>query len=198
MPIKSLSRSSILTFEKYSSMLAGNSAYSPGSFDLLETEILLSPQASVTFSDLITKYATEYQNLQIRMTARASRSGATTDPLIVKLNGATQTYAHHLYGNGSTAGSGYVATAYSVLDAITAPGAVAGLFGSCVIDILDPFKTAKNKTIKAFSGANNVVALSSAFWNLTNPTSSITLSAYSATDFLIGSRFSLYGFKAGA
>lgn len=163
------------------------------SFDLLETQVLSSTAASVTFSSL--GAYSNYKHLQIRMVARASRSGATTDPLIVRLNSTTQTYGHHLFGNGSSAGSGNIATAYSLLDAITGATAATNAFGSCVIDILDPFETTKNKTIRAMSGANTVVALSSAFWNFTTAVSSIELSAFSATNFLVGSRFSIYGIK---
>ena len=171
---------------------AGVSA-AAGSFDLLETQVLGSSQASVTFSSLGTY--SNYKHLQIRMVARASRSGATTDPLIVKLNSTTQTYGHHLFGNGSSVGSGNIATSYSLLDAITGATATANAFGACVIDILDPFETTKNKTIRALTGANTVVSLSSTFWNFTTAVSSIELSAFSATNFLVGSRFSLYGIK---
>ena len=166
-----------------------------GSFDLLETQVLSSTAASVTFSSLST-YASTYQHLQIRMVARASRSGAQTDPLILRLNSTTQTYHHHLYGNGSTIASGTSATGFSILDAISGATAATNTFGAGVIDILYPFETTKNKTIKAFSGAHPVVALSSVFWNFTTAVSSIELSAFSATNFLVGSRFSLYGIKA--
>ena len=164
-----------------------------GSFDLLETQVLGSTAASVTFSSLGTY--SNYKHLQIRMVARASRSGATTDPLIVNLNSTTQTYGHHLFGNGSSASSGNIATSYSLLDAITGATAATSAFGACVIDILDPFETTKNKTIRALTGANTVVSLSSTFWNFTTAVSSIELSAFSATNFLVGSRFSLYGLK---
>jgi hypothetical protein len=83
-----------------------------------------------------------------------------------------------------------------LLDAITGATATANAFGACVIDILDPFETTKNKTIRGLTGANTVVSLSSTFWNFTTAVSSIELSAFSATNFLVGSRFSLYGIKA--
>ena len=165
-----------------------------GSFDLLETQVLGSSQASVTFSSLST-YASTYKHLQIRMVARASRSGATSDPLIVRLNSTTQTYGHHLYGNGSSVGSGNIATSYSLLDALAGASAATNAFGAGVIDILDPFETTKNKTIRGLTGAGSSVALSSTFWNFTTAVSSIELSAFSATNFLVGSRFSLYGLK---
>lgn len=160
---------------------------------LIGTTYLSSSQASVTFD--LTGLSGTYKHLQIRYTGRASRSGATTDPMIIKLNGSTQTYGHHLFGNGSSVGSGNIATSYSLLDAITGATAPANAFGAGVIDILDPFVTTKNKTIRAFTGANTVVALSSTFWNSTSAVTSITLSSFSATDFLANSRFSIYGIK---
>lgn len=165
------------------------------SFVLLETVTLTSSQASVEFANLNTKYGSTYQHLQIRMVGRASRSGATTDPLIIRLSGATQTYGHHMFGNGSSVGSGNIATAYSILDAITGATATANAFGACVIDILDPFETTKNKTIKAFSGANTVVGLSSTFWNSTSAVTSVSLTPFSGTNFLTGTRISIYGLK---
>jgi hypothetical protein len=165
------------------------------SFVLLETVTLTSAQSSVEFANLNTKYGSTYQHLQVRMVGRASRSGATTDPLIVRLSGATQTYGHHMFGNGSSVGSGNIATAYSILDAITGATATANAFGACVIDILDPFETTKNKTIKAFSGANTVVGLSSTFWNSTSAVTSVSLTPFSGTNFLTGTRISIYGLK---
>ena len=194
MGVVKLSTGEITQYQKYSNFLAGNTAFVPGAFDLLETQVLGTSAASVTFSSLNT-YASNYKHLQIRMVGRASRSGATTDPLIVRLNSTTQTYGHHLFGNGSAASSGNIATSYSLLDAITGATAATDVFGVCVIDILDPFEATKTKTIRAMTGANTVVSLSSAFWNFTTAVSSIELSAFSATNFLVGSRFSIYGIR---
>lgn len=166
-----------------------------GSFDLLESQMLTSPQASITFSNLNTSYASNYKHLQIRMVARASRPSSTTDPVIMKLNGNTQTRAHVLYANGSSVNSYSEATAYSLWDAITGTTAATDAFGTVVIDILDAFETTKNKTVRVLTAANTVVTLGSVFWDSTATTSSINLSAFSATNFLSGSRFSLYGIK---
>jgi hypothetical protein len=175
---------------------AGAGAGAAGSFDLLETTIVgAGGAASVTFSSLGT-YASTYQHLQIRMTARANRPSSTTDPLIITLNGTGQTNAHVLYGNGSTVGAGAIGTSYSLLDAITGPNASTSAFGACVIDILDPFETTKNKTMRALTVANTVGALGSVLFGTTASTTSITITPFSATNYLQGSRFSLYGLKA--
>ena len=166
-----------------------------GSFDLLESQVLGTAVGSVTFSSLGT-YATTYQHLQIRMVARANRPSSTTDPLIITLNGSGQTHAHSLFGNGSSVSSGAIASQYSLLDAITGPNAATNAFGACVIDILDPFETTKNKTMRGFTGANTVVALGSVLFGTTSSTTSITITPFSATNYMVGSRFSLYGIKA--
>lgn len=169
---------------------------SPYAYELLESVVLGGSQASVTFSNLNAAYGSEYQHLQIRMTARASRPSSTTDPLIIQLNGSTQNYSHVLYGNGSSATSGGVATQYSLVDAITGTNAATDAFGACIIDILDPFELNKNKVLRALTGANTVVTSASVLYTTTSVTTSISLTAFSGTNFLAGSRFSLYGIKA--
>lgn len=166
-----------------------------GAFDLLETQVLGSGgAASVTFNNLTTSYGSTYKHLQIRMTARASRPSSTTDPVIITLNGSGQTKSHALYANGSSVNS-YAEGSYSLWDAITGTNAATGAFGACVIDLLDPFETTKNKTMRAFTGANTVVTLGSVLFATTATTASVTLTPFSATNFLQGSRFSLYGIK---
>ena len=190
MAVKSLAQSSILQPSGVNSLLGDNDSTH---FHHLETIRLASPAAAVTFSNL-GQYS-DYQHLQIRLVGRASRSGATTDPLIVKLNTAAQTHAHVIYGNGSTIGTGPIASQYSLLDAITGANAASNAFGACVVDIIDPFETTKNKTMRALHGANLVVGLSSVFWNSTAAVSSVEFTTFSTTSFLAGSRFSLYGIK---
>jgi hypothetical protein len=165
-----------------------------GSYDLLESQVLGSSAASVTFSSL-SSYASTYKHLQIRITARASRAASTTDPMIIKLNGSTQTRSHALYGNGSSLNSYSETTAYSLWDAITGASATSNAFGGIVIDLLDAFDTNKNKTLRAMTGANTVVTLGSVLYGTTSATTSLEFTAFSGTNFLTGSRFSLYGIK---
>ena len=204
MPIKSLSQSSLLNFEKYSSLLAGNDPYIPftSSYDLLETEILTGTQASVTFSSLNSTYGADYQHLQIRALVRSERAGNTQDWTIVRFNGDTgSNYARHsLNADGSgvySSGSGSQTYADSIGTQPTTTN-TAYSFAAGVIDILDPFDTSKNTTIRTlfgYTGSNSRVGLTSGLWNNTAALTSILLDQGGGTNYVSGCRFSLYGLK---
>jgi hypothetical protein len=180
---------------------AGAGAASFGSFDLLETQVLGTATASVTFSNLNSAYGATYQHLQIRMTMRTTRSN-TADFLKLTFNADATGYARHaLYGNGSSVAS------YGLTDIISTsdiPGGSAGAdqFGAAVMDILDPFETTKNKTTRALGGAVgsvNRIQLDSGLWIDTNAITSIKLESGNAgegANLAVGCRFSLYGIKA--
>lgn len=175
---------------------AGVSA-SAGSFDLLETQVLGSGQASVSFSNLTTSYAANYQHLQIRiaLSALADRN------LIMRFNGDSgANYSYHgLEGTGSGSPVSFgVANATSIVAGVNPAGS--NLASAGVIDILDPFEGTKNPTIRSFwgahlGGAQQRVQLLSGSWRNTISLATITLQ-YNASDLLTGSRFSLYGIKA--
>ncbi len=175
------------------------SSSSAGSFDLLETTVLTGSQASVEFTNLTSKYASTYQHLQIRAVARGTGTGAS-DYIGIRLNGDTGTnYAwHQIYGNGSTVGSGAAtSTTRGLVAEIAGSGQTANSFGGAVIDILDPFETTKNKTMRGLSGnPTTAVNLWSSFWNNTAGVTSITLVEYDGASLASGSRLSLYGLKA--
>jgi hypothetical protein len=65
-----------------------------------------------------------------------------------------------------------------------------------VCDILDPFETTKNKTIRSLAGygSGGNVNLYSGLWINTSALTSITILA-SSGNFASASRFSLYGIK---
>ena len=173
------------------------SAAGAGSYDLLETEILTGSQASVTFSSL-GDYATDYQHLQLRMTAKVSSSLVNLD---MTFNGDTAAnYSwHELYGDGSTVVSGAGAN-QTFMKTLISDAATADVFGAGVVDILDPFETTKYTTMRSFSGdvsGGKYVILRSGSWRNTNAISSMTMK-FTAGNIAIGSRFSLYGRKASA
>lgn len=177
-----------------------------GSYDLLATEILTSSQASVTFSSL-GDYAADYQHLQIRMTARSTRS-STDSYLHIRFNGDTayNYSSHYLVGTGSSVVSGGDIAAYEdgILDInfLTANTATADSFGASVVDVLDPFETTKYITTRTLSGqaSSNFqqLGLSSGSWRNTASLTSITLDDALGASFAADSRFSLYGLKASA
>jgi hypothetical protein len=167
----------------------------PSSEYLIETVLVSTATPSVTFSNL-DQFAGVYRHLQIIYTAASSRASSTADPMIIKLNSTKNVRAHHLYGTGSSVGSGTVTDSYSTLMAIAGADAATNAFGAGVIDILDSYSASKNKTIRSFSGAANYsVSLDSALYTLGSITT-IELSTFSTTNFKVGSRFSLYGVTA--
>ncbi len=173
----------------YSSMLVGNTAYSPSSFDLLETQVLGSSTASVTFSSL-SSYASTYQHLQIRYTGVFTTYGE----FYMTFNGDTSDgnyYNHTIYSTGSGIGvSADANRSYSYQ--------WNGGMNVTIIDILDPFKTNKYKASKAISGNTLVDSgtnmYKSHLWKNTAAITSITLQ-HIRENLPAGARFSLYGMK---
>lgn len=173
-----------------------------GSFDLLETQVLASSAASVTFSSLST-YAADYQHLQIRAVERTDR-GDAVDTSKIQLNGVTaSSYAYHyLNGDGSSVSSSAGASQTRILGGVNIGGTgTTSAFGAEVIDILDPFETTKNTTLRIMSGEVNAVApqvrLVSGLFISTDAVTSITLAPNVGSNWVTGSRFSLYGIRGG-
>lgn len=174
------------------------SGVSAGSFDLLETQVLGSDTASVTFSSLST-YASTYQHLQLRITARSSWASAQAG-LVMQLNADTgSNYSYHgLGGNGSSVSSFAGANQSFMYQGVaTGNTATANAFSGVVIDILDSFETTKYKTVRAlFGNSTTEVGIHSGSWRNTNALTSILLKTDVTSNLLTGSRFSLYGWKA--
>jgi hypothetical protein len=82
---------------------------------------------------------------------------------------------------------------------------VSGTYYVGIIDILDPFETTKNTTIRCFlggTGTNSKVGLSTGGWFSTSALTSFALSVgrgnpapWQGSSFNGGSRFSLYGIR---
>ena len=167
---------------------AGRSQAPAGAFQLLESTVLTGSQASVEFTNLTTKYAATYQHLQIRYVGQA------TGVLGLQFNTiTTNSYRdHRLYGfNGST-GSDTINTDRIYIGR-------AGEMSPGVIDILDPFETTKNKTVRTLNGdlsGTPIIQLISGAWFSTNSVTSIRL--FGQGNWAQFSRFSLYGIKATA
>jgi hypothetical protein len=166
-------------------------------YELISTTVLGGTATSVTFSSLAT-YASTYKHLQIRMTARTTRTGTLGDVYLITLNGDTgSNYAmHELRANGSVVTSSASTSQTSMLfQRIASADHPANAFGASVIDFLDSYSTTKNKTVRAFAGvALGEIFLNSGFRNSTESITSITISR-TAFNFVAGSRFSLYGIK---
>jgi hypothetical protein len=182
---------------------AGVSA-SAGSFDLLESQVLTSNTASITFSNLNSSYGSSYQHLQLRVALR-SNNAQIWEEVKLNFNGTTSGYwSHILAGTGSgspfstdTGSASYIKPwAFAV-----GANATANTFGAAVIDILDPFETTKNKTVRTLGGrvpsnGETRIALSSGLWSNTAAVTSIVIAPEAGSQWVTGSRFSLYGIKA--
>ena len=167
-----------------------------GSYDLLETYILGSSQASITFSSLGT-YSSTYKHLQVRAVTKASNTSVRrTD---ITLNSATSNYSwHELYGSGSSVSSAGLSARVNIPSWDSAPTS-SNIGTGVVMDIFDFASTTKNTTLRTLFGfesgttARNIV-LSSGALHSTEAITSITFTI--RTDaYAIGSRFSLYGIK---
>lgn len=198
MAIKTLTRSSLTNNAFYRSMLAGNEAYSPTDFHLLETQVLGSATSSITFNSINTNYGAKYKHLQVRFTGTQVDVGGL-DTMLMRINGDTgSNYAfHYLRGINTSVGSGAQPT-YNYPYA----GLMAGKGGTessaLILDFLDAFQTTKFKTVKSMGGAAGTgdkgVGLYSILWMNTNAINSITLAGFTG-NLAQGCRFSLYGIK---
>lgn len=181
-------------------MLAG---YESNYFHHLETVRLGGTAATITFSNL-SRYS-DYQHLQFRMVLRTNRPSQPLDTGIFTFNSNSTGYANHfLYGyNGAVTSSSSVSQA-RIEFAVSIAGSTnaANAFSANIMDVLDPFETTKNTTVRTLGGiagtsaTTGVVELQSGFWNNTAAIDSITFDAIG--DFIAGSRVALYGLKARA
>jgi len=169
-----------------------------GDYELIESAILTSNESSVTFSNLGT-YSSTYKHLQIRYTARSLRNVDQDFP-VLRFNGDdTASYAwHRLDGNGSSVSSaaGTSQTSIALFNMPDAQSATS-VFSGTVIDILDPYSTTKNTTIRSlvgWIGFYNRIALTSGVYLKTDSITSISIIPSNA-NLASGSRFSIYGVR---
>ena len=168
-------------------------------YELISTTILGSNTPSVTFSSLGT-YSSTYKHLQVRMVTRTVRT-EVNDSIISRFNGDTgSNYAwQRLFGNGSSVASGGGTSQTSILTGETSGNTnTTSAFMTTVIDILDPYSTTKNKTIRFLNGGAasfNHIQLGTGLWMTTSSVTSFALEPLNSANFLTGSRFSLYGIR---
>ncbi len=166
---------------------------------LIGTTYLTSSQASVTFD--LTGLSGTYKHLQLRVVARTNRADVGDDIILRFNNDSTvANYRYHaLYGTGSVAGSENSQTASGArFMQATGNNFTASAFNVGVCDILDPFSTTNNKTIKTLSGvpgSYDRIWLASNLWASTASVTSITLVSGFSASFVSGTRFSIYGIK---
>jgi hypothetical protein len=166
-------------------------------FDLLQT-VTPSGTGTVTFSGLDTY--TSYRHLQLRIAARSSNAQGGIGSIFLRFNSSTTGYAfHNLFGSGSTVSSDANSSQAEItLPAIINDGATASVFSVGIIDILDFSSSNKNTTIRGLIGGTTTspqVRLLSGLWNNTAAVTSFTLVVGGGSNYLSGSRISLYGIK---
>lgn len=171
-----------------------------GAYDLLESVVLTSDAASVSFTGL-SSYASTYKHLQVRMVVRNSGSTSNMPGTFMQFNSVTSnSYAWHwLFGSGSGSPSSQAvpSTDKMIAGRHTGGGLATDAFGASVVDILDPFITTKNTTIRSLSGlatSLNHIHLASGVYLSTDAITSISLLP-EGLNFRSNSRFSLYGVK---
>jgi hypothetical protein len=167
-----------------------------GTYELIQTTILGSTTASVTFSGL-DAYAAIYKHLQIRYTARADVDSQT---MFATFNGVTGTSyaAHRLFGNGSSVTSdAFTSRANLFVGGNGTTSNVANSFAAGVIDITDFASTTKNTTTRSLAGLVGTASFAMLHSGLFNNTAAVTsISIFGNTGNLVtGSRFSLYGIR---
>jgi hypothetical protein len=170
-------------------------------FDLLETQILGSNQASITFSSLGT-YSSTYKHLQVRWVARANVTAFNRDDFCYRFNGDSgNNYSEHgLSGTGSVVGAGATSSFNrGFCGSLATAEQASGIFSSGVIDILDAYAT-KNKVVRTLFGRMTTsspysVGLQSSMYISTSAITSLELFASSGQNLITGTRMSLYGTK---
>jgi hypothetical protein len=186
---------SIKNKTKSGSLLVGNSAYTPPSFESIETVTVGSGgAASISFTSI----PQTYTHLQIRGIANSGDASY----IAAQFNGDTGTnYSNHaIYADdGGTLVGQANATTTNVQ--IARSNYVANsTFGAGVCDILDYANTNKNTTTRALAGndtngtAGGVAFFSSGNWRNTAAITSILIFPTSG-NFRQYSSFALYGIK---
>jgi len=98
------------------SMLAGNTAFNPSSFESIATATGTGSSGVITFSSI----PSTYQHLQLRWIARTTDATSGFESILIRYNGVTSTsYGYHyIEANGSTvsaAGTGFTDMAIEML-----------------------------------------------------------------------------------
>jgi hypothetical protein len=179
----------------------------PNAYELLETTVLGGTASSVTFSNLNSNYGSTYQHLQIRFVFRPT---ATDTSLMARMNGDGNGGNYNgvwFEGSGTGAGQSSRTDTNSLIFFYPQDfsNSASGAFYVGILDILDPFETTKNTTIRCFLGSsatNPKVGLATGAWFNTAALTSFGLSVgtgnpapWQGSNFNTNSRFSLYGIK---
>lgn len=179
---------------KYRSMLAGNPAYIPSSYESIATATGTGSSGTITFSSI----PSTFKHLQIRCSFLVS--AGCSIKLQVNGVGGTSYAWHSLNGNGTAVAANAAASVPFPYVAGIVNNASTTQPNVAIIDILDYTSTTKNKTIRTFNGfdanGSGEVNVLSGLFNNTNAITSVSISSESGTqNFTTSSTFALYGIK---
>jgi hypothetical protein len=181
--------SSFTNLVKYNDFLAGNTAFSPSSYESIASATGTGSSATITFSSI----PGTYKHLQIRTLAISAASDAS---VTMTCNGVTSaSYAQHqLFGNGSSVFVGGSASQTGIAQLIRSTATYPSVG---IIDIIDYASTTKNKTIRSFMGEDaNGSGRTGVFSGLFIDTTAITsLTFVASQNFATSTVFALYGIK---
>ena len=162
------------------------STYTP-----IASTILSSPAASVTFSSI----SGAYTDLIVRISA-ASSNAATTDGLVMQLNGVTTNRSGtDMNAVSTTAGSQSTGNGAGT---VTAASGTANTFGTVEIRIPNYANSSYNKPYYYVAGAENnsastaKVQSGAGLWSVTTAITSVGFILANGPNFVTGSRFDLY------
>ena len=196
MAVSKFSTNSLKTPLKYSSLLAGNAAFVPTSYESIATVSVSTAVGSITFSSI----PATYTHLQLRVITRSAYAGAT-DNFYYSLNSDTTNanyYSHRLNGDGASATATAANNRVIGSNAVAGNTATAGVFSSIVIDILDYANTNKYKTSRFLGGYDNngsgVIQFSSSLWSNTAAVTTLGVD-FGSGNIAQYSSFALYGIK---
>jgi len=161
-------------------------------YALIESQVLGSSQASVTFSSIPGTYT------DLILVIQAKTTDASTSRLNGQLNSDTgNNYSYtQLTGNGTSAASARIAN-FSILDFGGHPSTSNSRQAQATIHIMDYSNATTNKTtLIRFDDAGNETAARVGLWRNTAAVTTISMS-FGAGNIAIGSTFRLYGIQAG-
>lgn len=194
MGITKLSKSGFKSssYEKYNDFLAGNTAFSPSSYESIATVTVGSGgSSSIVFSSI----PSTYTHLQIRTSSRIS--GQSYGLLRFNSDSTSVYGTHFLLGDGANAQATASLSNTNIFGIYVGSGA--NIFGAGVVDILDYTNTNKFTTTRSLTGTDEngsgVVLLLSGLWRNTAAITNIEILPQ-ASSFAQYSHFALYGIKS--
>ena len=165
-------------------MAAGNT------YVALATQTLGSAAASITFSSI----SSAYTDLVVVVSARNTTATYTAT---IRVNGdsGSNYSSTQLYGDGTTAGSNRDTSRTSIDNIYAASSAnAAGVFNTTLVHIMNYSNATTYKTVLSRSNLTIQTAASVGLWRNTAAITSVGI--FSASNFAIGSTFTLYGIAA--